>query len=576
MYFRKIRCSRVLRSHFLQWLFASLLALAVSHTYTPAAHAQFPNLSELNSSSSPQPSIDYIQRGNIHIANVRLDGVPLFKVATPAANGTDAQNNVLPIEWRVNEIETNLAEIVNGGFDPKALQVKAQSLNNQTVLVAEAGQDWKLPLMTITELDRQVDSTSNALSDIAEARAEKIKAALVNAHEERQPEGVRQAFLYLSIVVLIVLFTSLLLWQLQRLLRRQWHILRAESEKTVPELTDADTASEWTTTAQAERARFSILSFTKQRNINSTLRSLLWWGQISLWLAGAIVALVLFPQTRGAGIWLFGVPVSFIAILLALSMAKKVIDFLIVYGLKRWAGQDALRNTSDQRVALRIPTIANVLQEVTLYAVISVGILLFLDAIRAPLALVITGLGLVGFSAQNLIKDWIAGFLILWEDQYTQGDVVKIGDRSGIVEYLNLRITQLRTLEGKLVTIANGSFTTAVNFTHQWSQVDLSIDVAYSTDLDQAITVIEDVAVQMRQDPNWKEFIREPPTILGVDAFADNSIKIRLLIKTQPMKQWDVGREYRRRLKQAFDSENITIPFPQRSIWIEGASFDIN
>lgn len=565
-----------MRSHFFHWLFASLLALAVSHICTPVAHAQFPNLSELNSSSNPRPSIAYIQRGNIHIANVRLDGVPLFKVATPAANDTDAQNNVLPIEWRVNEIETNLAEIVNGGFEPDALQVKAQSLNNQTVLIAEAGEAWRMPVMTVTELDRQIDGTSNALSDVVKARAEKIKAALVTAQEERQPEGVRQALLYLSIVVLIVLLTSLLLWQFQRLLRRQWHILQAESEETVPELTDADTSSEWTTTAQAEKARFSILSFKKQRNINSTLRSLLWWGQISLWLAGAIVALVLFPQTRGAGIWLFGVPVSFIAILVALSMAKKVIDFLIVFGLKRWAGQDALRHTSDSRVALRIPTIANVLQEVTLYVVIGVGIVLFLNAIRAPLALVITGLGLVGFSAQNLIKDWIAGFLILWEDQYTQGDVVKIGDRSGIVEYLNLRITQLRTLEGKLVTVANGSFTTAVNFTHQWSQVDLSIDVAYSTDLDQAISVIEDVAVQMRQDQHWKEFIREPPTILGVDAFADNSIKIRLLIKTQPMKQWDVGREYRRRLKQAFDAESITIPFPQRSIWLEGASLDAN
>lgn len=82
---------------------------------------------------------------------------------------------------------------------------------------------------------------------------------------------------------------------------------------------------------------------------------------------------------------------------------------------------------------------------------------------------------MIGFSTQNLIKGWISGFLILWEDQYTQGDVVSINDRSGIVEYLNLRITQLRTLEGKLVTIANGSFTTAVNFTYQWSQIDLSI-----------------------------------------------------------------------------------------------------
>ena len=144
----------------------------------------------------------------------------------------------------------------------------------------------------------------------------------------------------------------------------------------------------------------------------------------------------------------------------------------------------------------------------------------------------------------------------------------------GLVEYFNLRITQLRTLDGELVTIANGSFTTAINLTHQWSRINLGINVAYATDLDQAMTVIQDVAEKMRCDCVWGDLIIEPPTILGVDDFAENGVTIRLLIKTQPMKQWDVGREYRRRLKQAFDQAEITIPLPQRSIWLENASRD--
>ena len=144
----------------------------------------------------------------------------------------------------------------------------------------------------------------------------------------------------------------------------------------------------------------------------------------------------------------------------------------------------------------------------------------------------------------------------------------------GFVEYLNLRITQLRTFDGELVTIANGSINTAINLTHQWSRLNLGVDVAYSTDLDKAMMVIEEVAVKMRRDSVWGKFILEPPNILGVDAFGDNGITIRLLIKTQPMKHWEVGREYRRRLKQAFDLANITIPFPQRSIWLENVARD--
>ena len=315
-------------------------------------------------------------------------------------------------------------------------------------------------------------------------------------------------------------------------------------------------------------------SLTKQRSDNLTLRFLLWWGQVTIWLVASIVGLLLFPQTRGYGIWLIGVPINFVGILLVLSIAKKIIDNLIICWLGQWAQRNALSNSPDKRLALRIPIINNVFREVVLYIVIGVGALLFLYAIKVPLTLLLILLGIVSFSIQTLIKDWIGGFLILWEDQYTQGDVVEINGISGTVEYFNLRITQLRNLDGELITIANGSFTTAINLTHQWSRLNLGIDVTYSTDLETAMTVIEEVAQKMSDDPAWSECFIEPPTVLGVDSFGENGIKIRLLIKTPPMKQWNLGREYRRRLKQAFDFADITIPIPQRSIWLESVSKD--
>ena len=572
---------------FLQLGIVSFLAVGLSHLWVPGASAQLPNLWDLNSNSNQQPSIQYIKRGNIHIADVRLDGVPLFKVAAAAEKDqVGDRRNILPIEWRVNEIETRLNKIVSSNFDPKALQVTISTLNNQTVIVV-AGREWEQSLMTVTELDRQIDSTANPLSDIAEMRAEAIETALLKAHGERQPEYLQQQFSYFLVGLLGVVVSSLLMQQLQKRLKRHWRTLHQSAPgESSPEMTENDTdnaiaasstdtlprnpLSRWRLLHCLRRWQWPQLSLSQQRNINLILRFCLWWSQLCLWLVGAIIALLLFPQTRGAGVWLLLVPIKFVTILLGLSISKKMLDILVVYGLGKWAEQDTSLPSIDRRIALRLPVITQLYQEVMHYVVIGAGILLFLYSIQAPLTLVITSLAVVGFGAQNLIKDWIGGLLILWEDQYIQGDVVRINNIARVVESLRLRTTQLRTLDGELVTIANGSFTTAINLTHQWSQLNLGIDVAYATDLDRAMTVISEVAEKMRCDPVWGPLILEPATILGVDAFGESSITIRLLIKTQPMKQWDVGREYRHRLKQAFDLAEITIPFPQRSIWVEG------
>ena len=453
---------------------ASLLALGLSQFWMPGVSAQLPNLWDLNQSSNRQPSIQYIKRGNVHIADVRLDGVPLFKVAAAAANddGED-RRNILPIEWRVNEIETRLNKIVRGEIDPEALRVTVSTLNSQVAIVV-AERDWEQLLMTVTELDRQIDSTSSTLAEIAEMRAEQIETALLEAHRERQPDYLQQQFSHVLMGLLVAIVSSLIMRQFQRVLKRHGQRLNSSrpvetaletlntTEENVEDVVEtaiaatppAKTAqnpfsqplSRWRSFLRLQwwlqRWRWPQLSLSQHRNINLTLRFLLWWGQLSLWLVGAIIALLIFPQTRGAGVWLLLVPIKFVAILLGLGAIKKILDLLVVYGLNKWAEPDASIRSPDRRIALRMPVIIQVYQEVTYYLVIGVGILLFLYAIQASLTLVIAGLAVVGFSVQNLIKDWIGGFLVLWEDQYTQGDVVKINDISGLVESLHLRTTQ--------------------------------------------------------------------------------------------------------------------------------------
>ena len=167
-----------------------------------------------------------------------------------------------------------------------------------------------------------------------------------------------------------------------------------------------------------------------------------------------------------------------------------------------------------------------------------------------------------------MIKDAINGFFIILEDQYALGDFIAVGNVGGLVETLNLRITQLRDSEGRLITIPNSEIKIVANLSSRWSRADLNIPIAYNADVDHALNLIETVGLEMDQDPRWREQIVETPQVLGVENFGDRGLMIRVWIKTQPLKQWDVAREYRRRIKITFDQAGIVIPLPQQAIWL--------
>jgi len=174
----------------------------------------------------------------------------------------------------------------------------------------------------------------------------------------------------------------------------------------------------------------------------------------------------------------------------------------------------------------------------------------------------------LSLATQNLIRGVVTGFFILLEDQYAIGDVVKIGDDAGLVENMNLRITQLRDNEGRLITIPTSDITRVANYSLHWSPCDLQLPVNYSADIDEMIQLVRRVGDGLRNDPDWGELILEDPNILGVDDFGDSAVMLRVWIKTQPMKQWDVSREFRRRFKQSMQDMDTSIPFPQRQVWL--------
>lgn len=186
---------------------------------------------------------------------------------------------------------------------------------------------------------------------------------------------------------------------------------------------------------------------------------------------------------------------------------------------------------------------------------------------------ILAGAGLLGvalgFGAQWMVRDFLAGMFIILENQYRVGDVVCLDDTCGFVEDITLRKTVMRDLDGKEIHIPNGSFKMAANLTHGYSRAHMDIAVAYKEDLDKVIKVINKVGSQMAQEEPWKKYILKPIQVLGSgpDSFGDSAVIIKVLGETQPLRQWDTLREFRRRLKKTFDKEKIEIPFPQMSIW---------
>jgi moderate conductance mechanosensitive channel len=172
----------------------------------------------------------------------------------------------------------------------------------------------------------------------------------------------------------------------------------------------------------------------------------------------------------------------------------------------------------------------------------------------------------IGFGAQYLIRDLISGFFIVLENQYRVGDVVCVGTTCGLVEGINLRHTILRDMDGTVHHIPNGAIQIASNMSKGHSCVNLNVGVGYGSDLEKVIRVVNGVGKGLAEDPAWKAAILSPPQFLRVDDFGDSAIVIKVTGNTQPIKQWDVTGELRKRLKIAFDKEGIEIPFPQRVV----------
>jgi moderate conductance mechanosensitive channel len=216
--------------------------------------------------------------------------------------------------------------------------------------------------------------------------------------------------------------------------------------------------------------------------------------------------------------------------------------------------------------------------------IIVVGALMILAELDIQIGPILAAAGIVGvavgFGAQHLVQDLISGFFILLDDEIRVGDVVQVADKGGLVERINLRMVVLRDVAGNVHYIRNGRIDIVTNMTKDWSRYVFDIGVAYREDVDEVIDVIRQIDVEMRNDPTFGPDILEPIEILGLDRFADSAVIIRARTKTKPIKQWNIGREFNRRLKKRFDELDIEIPFPHQTLYIgrdkEGRAAPLN
>lgn len=497
----------------------------------------------------------------INSAPVYLDGRDLFRVAPTES---------LSAEFRAEDIEQRLQRAA-ADVDPDNLQVSWKSVGNQPVITVN---DENLFTVTIqdAELNGIADPTVRA-----EELSQSIEEALEQYQQQRQPVYLKQqAYISGGVLLLMVTFSGIFSQVQGRIQRRKQ---RAHQTVSVPlrELAESTSSQEVVTALRhkvTHQQKLGILEFQ---------RWLCRLAQILIWGGGIFGILGFFPYTRGLQ------PLTFS--LLEIPF-KIVLTIFILYGLIRLGNvlidrialklqeRATLASMQSQRLALRFSTFSQVIKSISATFLITIGVLSILSSLGIDLAPLLAGAGIVGLAlslaSQNLLKDVINGFLILTEDQYGVGDVIVVGDVAGFVETMNLRITQLRNDEGRLITIPNSQVAIVQNLSKEWSRVDLKIIVAPTSDIDQALELINHVAQEMRQDSTWTRLILEPPLLLGIDHLDHVGATVRLWIKTQPLKQWDVAREYRRRLKIAFDQAGIHMGVPQQTLHVQSALPVIN
>ena len=298
-------------------------------------------------------------------------------------------------------------------------------------------------------------------------------------------------------------------------------------------------------------------------------------------------------QLANAADWVVGKPAALIGLVLIGLIVRwllhRVIDRIVrqaasgmlpdrisraVAGGKVGAALSLNEDPGYTRRVQRAQTIGSLLKSIVSGVVFTVVALMFISELGYDIAPLIAGAGILGvalgFGSQTLVKDFLSGIFMIFEDQYGVGDEVDLGEAAGTVEAVSLRVTRLRDVNGTVWYVRNGEILRVGNMSQNWARTVLDIRVAYGEDLARVQRVLADVAQDLWEDDDFTGRVIEQPSVWGVQEFGVDGVVVRLALKTAPLEQWAIAREMRARIKARFDHEGIEMPFPQQVVWMRG------
>lgn len=577
----------------IRFVLVSVMTIAMVLGWSAIAHSQLPSSPTAASNDPYKPPKGVTRLGEYEIANVNspLDKNLLFKVVSPTVfNRDQPPEGSLPVEVRAEEITQRLMRALDRANKAKETPIiSVATLNNRLILQLNDDQTSRsLRLVTVTEPD--ADYYGKTLEELAQEWQKILQAEVERIERLFSPKVLSQRVGQALQISIGLVLGSVVLWFLRRTLIRKQTVLEARYQEYIAEAKEAavkhsqaetsaniqaiDTSESEAHTIAYQRSQFLEIiqrQFTlkRQLGIYSFLTLLLFWAFILGWYIGIVVIISRVPYLMKWWNDALARPLALLIIWFFTSIVIRIGKSLIDYITDVWTTHPSLPLSETQRITLRSATVSGALKGLITFVFITFGILRTLDIFNVPTSSILAGGAVIGIAislgSQSLMKDLVNGCLILMEDQFAVGDVIEIGNKSGLVENLNLRVTQLRNGEGKLITIPNSNITDVNNLTRLWSRVDFSIVVAYENDPKQVLEILRQVSQQLYSEVEWRDRLPELPEVLGIDDLSHTGMLVRVWIKTAPMEQWNVGREFRLRVRLAFEANNIQIGRPQ---WI--------
>ena len=521
----------------------AIVTFALSLLQVVPASAQLPFLPQINWETF---NFNQNPENTIASACVRLDGRCVFNIVDRRSN----------LPQRVKFTEERLQDIAKDYFteDEAALKVYSSPEGDRQNIFVAVG-DRQIPVMTLDPKDATTKGVN--LEHQARQIANELTYGIEAAKKERSQKYLTNQAKIAAIIILLSIFAQLVINDGLKRFRRVKTKLQAT--QVFSELSLADR------TTEKQKLNLRLIQYRLLQVI-----------EVGIWLGAILLILGLFPQTRSLQIWI----VTLIRIPLRICIAGVATYILIrlsnisIARVNSTLSQNYVMSRDvRRRMQVRINTITRLIGGIVAVFWIILGVLSALTLIGINVTPLLAGAGILGlafsFASQNIIKDALNGFFIIFEDQYAVGDVINVGDVGGLVENLNLRITQLRDGQGRLITIPNSEIKVVANLSSQWSRAEIDIPVAYQVDIDLALELIAKVATEMEQESDWHEQIIKPPEVLGVDNFSDRGSVVRVWIETEPLKQWAVAREFRRRLQKTFEQHNIPLPVAGQKLWLQ-------